>query len=61
MSLKCFFLSFFSSAQAVSCYDALILKSEGKVDADVFCQLGHFNLLLEDYQKGEFVHIAIKV
>lgn len=46
---------FFLSTQAVSCYDALILKSEGKVDADVFCQLGHFNLLLEDYQKGEFV------
>ncbi|KAI4796633.1 hypothetical protein KUCAC02_026861, partial [Chaenocephalus aceratus] len=37
---------------AVSCYDALILKAEGKVDPDVFCQLGHFNLLLEDYQKA---------
>ncbi|KAK5920389.1 hypothetical protein CgunFtcFv8_024205 [Champsocephalus gunnari] len=38
--------------KAVSCYDALILKAEGKVDPDVFCQLGHFNLLLEDYQKA---------
>ncbi|KAI9534492.1 hypothetical protein NQZ68_012725 [Dissostichus eleginoides] len=37
--------------EAVSCYDALILKAEGKVDPDIFCQLGHFNLLLEDYQK----------
>uniref|UniRef100_A0A8C2ZWF3 [histone H3]-trimethyl-L-lysine(27) demethylase n=1 Tax=Cyclopterus lumpus TaxID=8103 RepID=A0A8C2ZWF3_CYCLU len=39
--------------KAVSCYDALILKAEGKVDPDIFCQLGHFNLLLEDYPKGE--------
>ncbi|KAJ4933290.1 hypothetical protein JOQ06_030123, partial [Pogonophryne albipinna] len=38
--------------KAVSCYDALILKAEGKVDPDIFCQLGHFNLLLEDYQKA---------
>uniref|UniRef100_A0A3Q3JZU1 [histone H3]-trimethyl-L-lysine(27) demethylase n=1 Tax=Monopterus albus TaxID=43700 RepID=A0A3Q3JZU1_MONAL len=39
--------------KAVSYYDALILKAEGKVDPDIFCQLGHFNLLLEDYEKGE--------
>ncbi|XP_076602283.1 lysine-specific demethylase 6A isoform X3 [Chaetodon auriga] len=38
--------------KAVSCYDALILKTEGKVDPDIFCQLGHFNLLLEDYPKA---------
>ncbi|KAK5607934.1 Lysine-specific demethylase 6A [Crenichthys baileyi] len=38
--------------KAVSCYDSLILKAEGKVDPDVFCQLGHFNLLLEDYPKA---------
>ncbi|XP_013888943.1 lysine-specific demethylase 6A [Austrofundulus limnaeus] len=38
--------------EAVSCYDALILKAEGKVDPEVFCQLGHFNLLLEDYPKA---------
>ncbi|XP_056281268.1 lysine-specific demethylase 6A isoform X3 [Pseudoliparis swirei] len=38
--------------KAVGCYDALILKAEGKVDTDIFCQLGHFNLLLEDYQKA---------
>ncbi|CAG5865384.1 unnamed protein product [Menidia menidia] len=38
--------------KAVSCYDALILKAEGKVDPDVFCQLGHFNLLLEEYPKA---------
>uniref|UniRef100_A0A3Q3LWT7 [histone H3]-trimethyl-L-lysine(27) demethylase n=1 Tax=Mastacembelus armatus TaxID=205130 RepID=A0A3Q3LWT7_9TELE len=38
--------------KAVSCYDALILKTEGKVDPDIFCQLGHFNLLLEDYEKA---------
>uniref|UniRef100_A0A3Q3F6H4 [histone H3]-trimethyl-L-lysine(27) demethylase n=1 Tax=Labrus bergylta TaxID=56723 RepID=A0A3Q3F6H4_9LABR len=37
---------------AVSCYNALILKAEGKVDPDIFCQLGHFNLLLEDYPKA---------
>lgn len=55
----CLFV-FFLLTQAVSCYDALVLKSEGKVDADVFCQLGHFNLLLEDYQKGEFVCLCCK-
>ncbi|XP_035460203.2 lysine-specific demethylase 6A isoform X1 [Scophthalmus maximus] len=38
--------------KAVRCYDAIILKAEGKVDPDIFCQLGHFNLLLEDYQKA---------
>ncbi|KAM9343519.1 lysine-specific demethylase 6A isoform 2-T2 [Pholidichthys leucotaenia] len=38
--------------KAISCYDALILKAEGKVDPDIFCQLGHFNLLLEDYPKA---------
>ncbi|XP_078142417.1 lysine-specific demethylase 6A isoform X1 [Centroberyx gerrardi] len=38
--------------KAVSCYDALILKAEGKVDPEMFCQLGHFNLLLEDYPKA---------
>uniref|UniRef100_A0A3B3WHB9 [histone H3]-trimethyl-L-lysine(27) demethylase n=1 Tax=Poecilia mexicana TaxID=48701 RepID=A0A3B3WHB9_9TELE len=36
---------------AVRCYDSLILKAEGKVEPEVFCQLGHFNLLLEDYPK----------
>lgn len=39
--------------QAVGCYDGLLLKAEGKVEPDVFCQLGHFNLLLEDYPKGK--------
>lgn len=39
--------------QAVRCYDSLILKAEGKVEPELFCQLGHFNLLLEDYPKGE--------
>uniref|UniRef100_A0AAQ5YXD6 [histone H3]-trimethyl-L-lysine(27) demethylase n=1 Tax=Amphiprion ocellaris TaxID=80972 RepID=A0AAQ5YXD6_AMPOC len=38
--------------KAVSCYEALVLKAEGKVDPDIFCQLGHFNLLLEDYPKA---------
>lgn len=38
--------------KAVSCYNAAILKAKGKVDPDVFCQLGHFNLLLEDYPKA---------
>uniref|UniRef100_A0A3Q3DK63 [histone H3]-trimethyl-L-lysine(27) demethylase n=1 Tax=Hippocampus comes TaxID=109280 RepID=A0A3Q3DK63_HIPCM len=38
--------------QAVSCYNNLILKAEGKVDPDIFCQLGHFHLLLEDYPKA---------
>ncbi|XP_072539931.1 lysine (K)-specific demethylase 6A, like isoform X2 [Salminus brasiliensis] len=38
--------------KAVRCYDSLILKAEGKVDPDLFCQLGHFNLLLEDYPKA---------
>uniref|UniRef100_A0A3P9NXS3 [histone H3]-trimethyl-L-lysine(27) demethylase n=1 Tax=Poecilia reticulata TaxID=8081 RepID=A0A3P9NXS3_POERE len=39
--------------KAVRCYDSLILKAEGKVEPEIFCQLGHFNLLLEDYPKGE--------
>ncbi|XP_018421304.1 PREDICTED: lysine-specific demethylase 6A isoform X4 [Nanorana parkeri] len=39
-------------SKAVRCYEALILKSEGKVESDFFCQLGHFNLLLEDYPKA---------
>ncbi|KAM3585049.1 uncharacterized protein V6R79_006197 [Siganus canaliculatus] len=38
--------------KAVRCYDSLILKSEGKVEPELFCQLGHFNLLLEDYPKA---------
>ncbi|XP_073886591.1 histone demethylase UTY isoform X16 [Macaca fascicularis] len=38
--------------RAVRCYESLILKAEGKVDSDFFCQLGHFNLLLEDYSKA---------
>ncbi|XP_036400518.1 lysine-specific demethylase 6A-like isoform X2 [Megalops cyprinoides] len=38
--------------KAVRCYDSLILKAEGKVEAELFCQLGHFNLLLEDYPKA---------
>uniref|UniRef100_A0A3B4H5E9 [histone H3]-trimethyl-L-lysine(27) demethylase n=1 Tax=Pundamilia nyererei TaxID=303518 RepID=A0A3B4H5E9_9CICH len=38
--------------KAVRCYDSLILKAEGKVDPELFCQLGHFNLLLEDYPKA---------
>uniref|UniRef100_A0A8C0HSI0 [histone H3]-trimethyl-L-lysine(27) demethylase n=1 Tax=Buteo japonicus TaxID=224669 RepID=A0A8C0HSI0_9AVES len=38
---------------AVRCYESLILKAEGKVESDFFCQLGHFNLLLEDYPKGK--------
>ncbi|XP_067116876.1 lysine-specific demethylase 6A isoform X1 [Osmerus mordax] len=38
--------------KAVSCYDSLILKAEGKVEPEMFCQLGHFNLLLEEYPKA---------
>uniref|UniRef100_A0A3B3HKB8 [histone H3]-trimethyl-L-lysine(27) demethylase n=1 Tax=Oryzias latipes TaxID=8090 RepID=A0A3B3HKB8_ORYLA len=38
--------------KAVRCYDSLILKAEGKVEPELFCQLGHFNLLLEDYSKA---------
>ncbi|XP_051563823.1 lysine-specific demethylase 6A-like isoform X4 [Myxocyprinus asiaticus] len=38
--------------KAVSYYDIYILKAEGKVEPEVFCQLGHFNLLLEDYPKA---------
>jgi hypothetical protein len=37
--------------EAVHCYESLIVKAEGKVESDFFCQLGHFNLLLEDYSK----------
>uniref|UniRef100_A0A3P8UNR5 [histone H3]-trimethyl-L-lysine(27) demethylase n=1 Tax=Cynoglossus semilaevis TaxID=244447 RepID=A0A3P8UNR5_CYNSE len=37
---------------AVNCYEALILKAEGKVEPDVFCQLAHFHLLLKDYHKA---------
>lgn len=43
----------FFPLQAVRCYESLILKTDGKVDPELFCQLGHFNLLLEDYSKGE--------
>uniref|UniRef100_A0A8D0ARJ2 [histone H3]-trimethyl-L-lysine(27) demethylase n=1 Tax=Sander lucioperca TaxID=283035 RepID=A0A8D0ARJ2_SANLU len=38
--------------KAVRCYDSLILKAEGKVEPELFCQLGLFNLLLEDYPKA---------
>uniref|UniRef100_A0A3Q3WJR6 [histone H3]-trimethyl-L-lysine(27) demethylase n=1 Tax=Mola mola TaxID=94237 RepID=A0A3Q3WJR6_MOLML len=38
--------------KAIRCYDSLILKAEGKVEPEIFCQLGHFNLLLEDYPKA---------
>nr|XP_044997123.1 histone demethylase UTY-like isoform X2 [Jaculus jaculus] len=38
--------------KAVHCYETLIVKAEGKVESDFFCQLGHFNLLLEDYSKA---------
>ncbi|XP_065107937.1 lysine-specific demethylase 6A isoform X4 [Paramisgurnus dabryanus] len=38
--------------KAVRCYDVYILNAEGKVEPEVFCQLGHFNLLLEDYPKA---------
>uniref|UniRef100_A0A673JKZ3 [histone H3]-trimethyl-L-lysine(27) demethylase n=1 Tax=Sinocyclocheilus rhinocerous TaxID=307959 RepID=A0A673JKZ3_9TELE len=38
--------------KAVRCYESLILKAEGKVDPEFFCQLGHFNLLLEEYPKA---------
>ncbi|KAG8136453.1 hypothetical protein E2320_005035 [Naja naja] len=38
--------------EAIGCYESLILKAEGKVESDFFCQLGHFNLLLEDYPKA---------
>ncbi|MGH0129910.1 UNVERIFIED_CONTAM: hypothetical protein FKN15_018764 [Acipenser sinensis] len=41
----------YSTVMAVRCYDSLILKAEGKVEPELFCQLGHFNLLLEDYPK----------
>uniref|UniRef100_A0A673X6S7 [histone H3]-trimethyl-L-lysine(27) demethylase n=1 Tax=Salmo trutta TaxID=8032 RepID=A0A673X6S7_SALTR len=38
--------------KAVRSYDSLILKADGKVEPELFCQLGHFNLLLEDYAKA---------
>ncbi|XP_055284587.1 histone demethylase UTY-like isoform X8 [Moschus berezovskii] len=38
--------------KAVCCYESLMLKAEGKVESEFFCQLGHFNLLLEDYPKA---------
>ncbi|XP_066105026.1 LOW QUALITY PROTEIN: lysine-specific demethylase 6A-like [Saccopteryx bilineata] len=38
--------------KAVRCYESLILKAEGKMESDFFCQLGHFNLLLEEYPKA---------
>uniref|UniRef100_A0A4W5K8R6 [histone H3]-trimethyl-L-lysine(27) demethylase n=1 Tax=Hucho hucho TaxID=62062 RepID=A0A4W5K8R6_9TELE len=49
------FLEFSSSPPgvgAVRSYDSLILKAEGKVEPELFCQLGHFNLLLEEYAKA---------
>ena len=57
-----FFLLFVVDFKAVSCYDAIILKAEGKVDPEMFCQLGHFNLLLEDYPKGDyFLSFSLKM
>uniref|UniRef100_A0A3B4BBH9 [histone H3]-trimethyl-L-lysine(27) demethylase n=1 Tax=Periophthalmus magnuspinnatus TaxID=409849 RepID=A0A3B4BBH9_9GOBI len=47
--------------KAVRCYDSLILKAEGKVEPELFCQLGHFNLLLEDYPKGSTNHLFTHV
>uniref|UniRef100_A0A8C3B9E4 [histone H3]-trimethyl-L-lysine(27) demethylase n=1 Tax=Cairina moschata TaxID=8855 RepID=A0A8C3B9E4_CAIMO len=44
--------NYFVFQKAVRCYESLILKAEGKVESDFFCQLGHFNLLLEDYPKA---------
>nr|XP_020639563.1 lysine-specific demethylase 6A isoform X4 [Pogona vitticeps] len=41
-----------NSDKAIGCYESQILKAEGKVESDFFCQLGHFNLLLEDYPKA---------
>ncbi|XP_052004146.1 lysine-specific demethylase 6A-like isoform X3 [Xyrauchen texanus] len=38
--------------KAVHCYDVYILNAKGKVEPEAFCQLGHFNLLLEDYPKA---------
>uniref|UniRef100_A0AAR2K2N6 [histone H3]-trimethyl-L-lysine(27) demethylase n=1 Tax=Pygocentrus nattereri TaxID=42514 RepID=A0AAR2K2N6_PYGNA len=47
--------------KAVRCYDSLILKAEGKVDPELFCQLGHFNLLLEDYPKGQHYRTLVLI
>uniref|UniRef100_A0A8C9KQV9 [histone H3]-trimethyl-L-lysine(27) demethylase n=1 Tax=Panthera tigris altaica TaxID=74533 RepID=A0A8C9KQV9_PANTA len=47
--------------KAVRCYESLILKAEGKVESDFFCQLGHFNLLLEDYPKGNVFVYLLKI
>uniref|UniRef100_A0A4W3IFH5 [histone H3]-trimethyl-L-lysine(27) demethylase n=1 Tax=Callorhinchus milii TaxID=7868 RepID=A0A4W3IFH5_CALMI len=38
--------------KAIHCFESVIKKCEGKVDPELFCQLGHFNLLLEDYPKA---------
>uniref|UniRef100_A0A672NVS1 [histone H3]-trimethyl-L-lysine(27) demethylase n=1 Tax=Sinocyclocheilus grahami TaxID=75366 RepID=A0A672NVS1_SINGR len=51
MCFSCVMLNVFLT-QAVRCYESLILKAEGKVDPEFFCQLGHFNLLLEEYPKA---------
>uniref|UniRef100_A0A673X7V2 [histone H3]-trimethyl-L-lysine(27) demethylase n=1 Tax=Salmo trutta TaxID=8032 RepID=A0A673X7V2_SALTR len=45
--------------KAVRSYDSLILKADGKVEPELFCQLGHFNLLLEDYAKGEMMPLLL--
>ncbi|KAK2527108.1 Kdm6a [Columba guinea] len=47
--------------KAVRCYESLILKAEGKVESDFFCQLGHFNLLLEDYPKEEVDELSCRL
>uniref|UniRef100_A0A4W5PNP0 [histone H3]-trimethyl-L-lysine(27) demethylase n=1 Tax=Hucho hucho TaxID=62062 RepID=A0A4W5PNP0_9TELE len=55
------FLEFSSSPPgvgAIRSYDSLILKAEGKVEPELFCQLGHFNLLLEEYAKGKMTPLA---
>nr|XP_054483934.1 lysine-specific demethylase 6A isoform X11 [Agelaius phoeniceus] len=47
--------------KAVRCYESLILKAEGKVESDFFCQLGHFNLLLEDYPKEPIKELKLVI
>ncbi|XP_075914449.1 histone demethylase UTY-like [Petromyzon marinus] len=39
-------------AKGLRYYDCLVRKGEGKADPRLFCQLGHLNLLLEEYPKA---------
>lgn len=41
-------------SQGVRYYENVLVKDGGHANPNVYCKLGHFHLLLEDYVKGRF-------